>query len=248
MLVRNILLLSSFVFTFCVVAPAQDLTLDQILKNHEDTIGGAEAINKVQTLRITSRQLVGNGPQMEILIVTSIKRGGAVRAEMTMQGRTIVVAYDGTTGWTINPLTGSSEPKRLEEKTKVKAAGITIEAWVGALSILKASGNAAELLGKDVVKGSSAYKIKLTLKNSERSTYFLDTGTFLPVKLITNISPLGDMVGEAYPSDYRKIDGLLVAHSLEAQILGDQMVRVKHEKIEINVPLEDSIFKMPTQK
>ena len=225
---------------------AQDLTLDEILKKEQQAIGGNDVINKIQTLKITSRQLLANG-KAEILTITSIKRPGQMRSETTMQGNTLVAACDGSTGWTVNPLTGSSAPQRTDDKMKAKAAGVTVDSTVAALSNLKALGNTVELIGQDTAAAVLTYKIKVTFKNGETSTYFIDGRTFLPVRMISNLAPLGNMVCESTVSDYRNIEGLLFAHKIEGQLLGQQTT-INYEKVEINIPMDDSIFKFPAME
>jgi hypothetical protein len=120
-----------------------------------------------------------------------------------------------------------------------------MESSIGALVGIKAAGNTLELLGKEDVNGSPAYKLKVTLKGGMNSIYFLDAGTFLPVKIIAKVSMMGQEVeGETYPGNYKKVDGTLLAHSMEAYVNG-QTMRMDCDKIEINVPMDNSIFKMP---
>jgi outer membrane lipoprotein-sorting protein len=245
MITQRIFSLTAFVALTSFVAPAQDLTLDEILKKNEDVLGGAEVINKVQTLKMTIRMVVGGG-QMEFPMTLISKRPNLVRSESTIQGKSIISAYDGTTAWMINPLTGSSDPQKLDEKMAANLGSSDMDSSIGSLAALKAAGHTVELLGKEDVEGSPAYKIKLTRKSGLITTYFLDAGTFLPIKAITKVSQMGqEMEVEGFPSNYRKVGGIMFAHSMDGKVGGQSMMQMNFEKIEINVPIDDSIFKMP---
>jgi outer membrane lipoprotein-sorting protein len=239
------LILMCAVFT-ASAAPAQDLTLDEILKKNEDAIGGAEAINKVQTLKLTVRVTMMGG-QMDSSMIVQTKRPNLVRTDMAIMGYNATAAFDGTVAWMINSASGSSAPQKMDEK--MMPGGMqssNTDAVIGALSSLKAAGNTAELLGKENVGSVSAYKIKVTYKNGMSAHYYLDPGTFLPIKTLTRVSSMGqDVEVEGYPSDFKKVDGILFPHSLEQRMGGNAIGQVTYEKIEINVPMDDSIFRMP---
>jgi hypothetical protein len=228
-----------------IAAAAQDLTLDQILKKNEDALGGAEAISKVQTLKMSAKMVMGGG-KMEVLMTISTKRPHSVRVESVVQGKTIVAAYDGTTAWTVNPLAGSSEPQKMDEKLAASLATSDIDDSLGSLARLKAAGHTVELLGKEDVEGSQTYRIKITRKNGMIASYFLDAGTFLPIKSISKVSQMGqDIEVEAYPGNYKKVGGILFPHSVDQKIGGRTFGQMIIEKIGIDEPMDDSIFKMP---
>jgi outer membrane lipoprotein-sorting protein len=226
-------------------AIAQDLTLEQILKKNEEALGGAEAISKVQTLRITGRTAAG---EMEMQMTTSAKRPNLVRNDMTIMGYDAVSAYDGTTAWMVNGATGSTEPQKLEGSAAGNLINSRLESAIGVLAAMQAAGDSIELLGKEDVSGASSYKLKVKLKAGFESTYFLDATTFLPVKIIAKMPIMGqEMIGETYPKNYQKVGGILFAHTLEMNVNG-QTLRVTYDKVEVNAPMEDSIFKMPVKE
>jgi hypothetical protein len=245
MLTRRIFGAVLFAGLIIIAAAAQDLTLDQILKKSEDALGGSDSISKVQTLKMAAKMVMGGG-QMEMLMTVSTKRPHFVRVESVVQGKTIVAAYDGTTAWTINPLAGSSDPQKMDEKTAATLATSDIDEALGSLARLKAAGHTVELMGKEDAEGSPAYKIKITRKNGMTATHFLDAETFLPIKSINKVSQMGqEMEVEAYPGNYKKIGGILFPHSIEQKIGGRTFGQMIVEKIEINEPMDDTIFKMP---
>jgi len=54
-----------------------------------------------------------------------------------------------------------------------------------------------------------------------------------------------EMEVESFPSNFKKVGNILMPYSLEQRVGGRPMVQMTMEKIEINVPIEDSIFAMP---
>jgi len=245
MFTRRIVGVIAVVCLAFAVATAQDLTLDEILKKNEDAVGGAEAISKIQTLKMTVKMVVGGG-QMEFPMTIRTKRPNLVRSDSEIQGKTIVSAYDGTTAWMVNPLTGSSEPQKMDEKMAANLASSDMDSSIGSLAAFKAAGHTVELLGKEDVEGSPAYKIKVTRKGGLTTTSLLDTGTYLPIKAITKVTQMGqEMEVEGYPSNYKKVGGVMFAFAMDAKVGGSSMMQMIFEKIEINEPMDDSIFKMP---
>jgi outer membrane lipoprotein-sorting protein len=236
--------LFGFVALLAATVPAQEPTLDQILKKNQEALGGAEAIAKVQTLRMASRMVPADN-QGEMVMTVSTKRPNQGRTEIKVQDESAVTAFDGTTAWILSPFAGITQPQKLDDTAKAKLTVNTIESTVHSLAGLKAAGNDVELLGKEDVKGAPAYKIIVTFKSGQKSTYYLDAGTFLPVKMIANTLMLGqEMESESYPGNYRKVGGLMFAHSVEMNVSGST-IHVTYEKIEVDVPMADSIFKMP---
>ena len=237
--IRTGLCFISFVLFTGLAAVAQDLTIDQILKNNETALGGQEALGKIQTIRITTRTTVA-GAEMEIKGVTTLKRPNLMRTEIAVQGMNVVAGFDGTNAWMINPQTGP-EPQKIDQAL----VGNGMESNFQWLSGIKATGGVVELVGKEDVKGSPAYKINVVPKTGTSSTYYLDARTFLPVKVVGKLSSMGmDMQVESIPSDYKKVEGIILPHTTEAQVMGQSM-QSKME-YEINMPLDDSIFRMPS--
>lgn len=226
------------------VIQAQDLTLDQIIKKNEDAIGGAEAIGKVQTLKFAIR-LLGPDRQSKGVMTISIKRPNLVRTDALIQGTSVVSAFDGTTAWMINPLIGATEPKKIDEAL-ASDRDTNLEASIGSLASYQASGLPIVLLGKEDVGGVPAYKFRVTLKDGAIAFYFISTETFLPIKTVSKVSETGpDLEIEGYPTDYRKIGGIMFAHSIEQKAGSRSLGLMIYDKIEVNAPLDDSIFRMP---
>ena len=188
------------------------------------------------------------GPGIEAPFVMEQKRPNKVRMDITIQGMTIVQAYDGKVGWQLNPLQGRTEPEPLSEdglKQIEEQADMD-----GPLVDYKAKGHTVELLGKEKVEGSDAYKVKVTLKNGDIRYFFIDADSFLEVRTEGKTKVRGTEVeGESTIGDYKEVGGLMLPFSLESGQKGaPQKMKMTFDKIELNVPIDDARFKMPAAK
>jgi outer membrane lipoprotein-sorting protein len=243
---RTVAILAVVLLLGTVAASAQELTLDQILDKNIEALGGTAALKAVRTLTISAK-IVGGGGAVEMPTFTQTKVPDKVRMEMTFQGQTTITAFDGTDGWIINPRTGSSEPQKLpEEQLRAAAGSSDMQGLIGALKFMREAGATMELTGKEDVEGAPAYRIRVVLKNGDLQTYFIDTRSFLPVEMITKATQGGQETEmESYPSNYRKTGGILMPYRTDGKVGGKTVASTVTEKIEINLPMDDSIFKMP---
>ena len=227
----------------CLTAAAQDLTVDQIIAKNIEAHGGLEKIKAQKTLRFSGRMTLG--PGLEAPAVMEQKRPGSFRLEITLQGLTAVQAYDGQTGWQINPFAGKKDPELMgEDDLKEAQEQADID---GPLIDYKAKGNKVELVGREKVEGSDAYKLKVTLKNGDVHYFYLDADTFLEIKEESKRMIRGTEVeGETTFGDYKEEGGVMMPHSFESGPKGStQKQHITIEKVEINPPIEDARFKLP---
>lgn len=221
---------------------AQDLTLDQLLQKHYAAMGGMEAMKAVQTLMATGKA-VAMGGQLELPMVLKAKRPNMVRQEMSLQGRSIISCYDGTTAWTVNPMAGGEPTKMGETEAAQLADSADLD---GALVDYKAKGHTIEMLGKEDVEGSPAYKLKITRKSGRTETMWLDATRFLPVKTFAKVSQMGqEMEVESFTSNYKAVNGVMLPFTMEQKMGGNTLVTLTFESYVVNKDIPDSDFKMP---
>jgi hypothetical protein len=220
-------------------------TVDEIIAKNVQAHGGMEKMKAVQTVRITGKLNAGG---IRAGFLQGNKRPDKVREEQIIQGLAAIQAYDGKIGWQVNPFGGRRDPE-LMSQDDIK--GLTIDADIdGPLVDYKEKGHKAELVGHDSVEGTDCYKIKLSLKNGDVRYYFLDADSFLELKIETQSSIRGTIqYAETYFGDYEEVKGLYYSFAFESGAKGDSnRVKFAVDKVEINVPLEDSIFTMPIVK
>src|SRR5215216_5594880 len=108
MLRRFLGLIFSLTVLFCIQASAQ--TADEVIKKNIEARGGLQKIKAVKSLKATGKILQQG---LEIPISVQQKRPGSFRIDVTFQGKSQTQAYDGETGWKIDPFQGSSEPEKM---------------------------------------------------------------------------------------------------------------------------------------
>ncbi len=226
-----------------VALPAAAQTVDEVVAKSFAAMGGLEKLKAVQSVRMSGRMVLG--PGMEAPIVLELKRPKSMRVDISIQGMSIVQAYDGTTGWMLNPMSGRSTAEPLpSEMMKMVEEQADMD---GPLMDYQAKGHSAELLGKESAEGTECYKVKLTEKDGDVTVFYIDTETFLGVKQEATRTIRGSAVEtETIVGNWKDVGGLMYPHSIDAGQKGSpQRQKMTIEKIELNVPVDDARFKMP---
>lgn len=233
-------------FAFMLVIPtssARAQTADDLIARYLKTIGGSEKVGAAKTIRRSGKWRGGGG--LEADVVQENKRGGLVREEFSLQGMTAVNAYDGRTGWKIDPFQGKKDAEPLSEE---EMHGILVDAdFDEPLIDYKAKGSNAEYVGMDQFEGTDVYKVRVTLKNGDSRTYFLDTDSYVPIKIEEKRIIRGsEQEMETTLGNYKQVEGWYVPFSIETGMKGqDNKQKVTLSKVEVNVPIDDARFVKP---
>jgi outer membrane lipoprotein-sorting protein len=233
---------------FAAVLPvsAYGQTVDEIIAKHVQARGGMDKLKAAKSIRTTGKMTVG--PGMEAPVVVEQKRPSYIRIEFTIQGMTGMMAYDGKGGWSLMPFNGKKDPEAMgEDDLKEAQEQADMD---GPLIDYKEKGNKIELIGKESVEGTDAYKLKATLKDGTIQYSYLDADSYLVIKEESKRTIRGaERESEATIGDYKKVDGIMFPFSIETGAKGDsQKQKIIVEKIEINPAIDDSRFKMPEAK
>jgi hypothetical protein len=240
---RNLLLglLVGLLLPFSVGAQ----TVDEVIAKNIQARGGMEKIKAIQTVRTTGKF---SQDSFRAVYVQENKRQEKVREELIVQGLAQVQAYDGKTGWQINPFRGRKDAELMsQDDTKTLLVDGDID---GLLVDYREKGHQAELLGHDSLEGTDCFKIKLTEKNGDIRYYFLDADSYLELKIETQSSIRGEIqYTETWYGDYEQIQGVYFPFAIESNEVGsDSRQKFMVEKIEVNVPLDNTLFSMPAGK
>jgi len=240
-MIRRFVVAAAVLALIAPLASAQ--TLDEVLAKHYTAMGGLDKIKAAKSVRMTG--VMAMGPGMEAPFTLEMKRPKSMRMEFTFQGMTGIQAYDGKQGWMVMPFMGKKDPepvpteqiKDLEEQADMD----------GPLVDWKAKGNTVELLGKESVEGTDAYKVKVTRKSGDVSTMYLDAENYLIIKSESKRTVRGTEVeGESIVGDYKPVEGIMFAFAMENGQKGSpQKQKLTFSKIEVNPTLDDSRYKMP---
>ena len=149
----------------------------------------------------------------------------------------MICGYDGKTAWWFNRAR-LSEPQTLPAED---ALIFTRYADFGDLFVdYEKKGQKIELIGIEDIDGQKAHKLKITLQNGIIRYVYLDDKNFLNVKESYKSKNKKEFGLEVIYKDFRAIDGVMFPFYHD--ITGEQTII---EKVETNVDIDDSIFKMP---
>jgi hypothetical protein len=177
-----------------------------------------------------------------------LKRPTMTRLAIPFQGEIAVQVYDGVNGWKLRPYLGRHEVEPFNQ-VELKSAASQQE-LDGPLLNYAAKGTKVELEGGEMVEGRGAYKLKLALKNGDVRHLWIDAQTFLDVKIDGAPRQIDGKLRTVvtYFRNYKKVDGLLIAHELDTAVEGVPnagMQRILIDKVSLNPVLDPALFAKP---
>jgi hypothetical protein len=184
--------------------------------------------------------------QVQLPFVMELKRPDKSRIEIEFAGKTAVQVYDGSHGWKLRPFLNRNdvEPFTADE-LKSEAEGRDLD---GPLVDYAAKGTRVELVNIEPVEGHDAYKLKLTLKSGRVQYVWVDTHSFLDVKVQGISRRMDGRMHDVwiYQRDFRNVDGLLMPFVLETAVDGFPGThRMLIEKAAVNPKLDEARFAKP---
>jgi hypothetical protein len=184
--------------------------------------------------------------QVELPFVLEMQRPRKSRLEIQFAGTTAEQVYDGTQGWKVRPFLGRRQVESYTaEELKSAASQADLD---GPLIDYAAKGTSIALAGRETVDGVDAYKLSLTLKDKRVQNVWIDSRTFLEIKMEGEPRRLD---GKAHPvwvylRDYKKVDGLVMPTVYETSVQGVKSTeKINVEKILVNPRLADVRFAKP---
>jgi outer membrane lipoprotein-sorting protein len=244
------LVLVALLVSFSTQINAQ--TVDEILANYYENIGGLENFKKIEGIKMTAK--VNNGG-MEIPLEIYQFKGGKQFTRINFQGKELMQGvFDGETLWGHNFMTMKAEKSDAETTANMK---LNSNDFPDSFIDYKEKGYKVELLGKESIDGTETFKIKLTKEpitvdgkqEDDISYYFFDTENFIPIALQAEIKSgqAKGMVSEITFSDYQEVDGLYFPFSMTQGIKGQPGAPITISTIELNPKVDDSIFAFPEE-
>jgi|GEM_PF-19269 len=219
-------------------------TADEIIARYIKAVGGRERIMAVQTLRRTGKFIGGGG--FEAPYSMESKRPAMVREDFTMQGLTGVQAWDGTTGWKIEPWQGKKDAEPLGEEER---KGMIEDAEFDFPLIDYAQhGYKVEYVGTEPIEGTDTYKLKVTSPEGDVRYFYMDADYYVPIKIDTKRMVRGaEREYETILGDYKSVNGYYMPFSMEQGQKGSPFrSTIQWEKIEANVPVSNARFAKPS--
>ena len=177
----------------CFNLHANSQTAEELVNKNIEAKGGMDKIKAINTWRMTGKLIVSG---ITATAGQENMRPNLVRETFSLQGMTAVQAYDGSTGWQIQPFGGRKDPELMGDDDM---RDLLIDSdFDGPLVDYKAKGNTVEYLGHDIVDGDDALRLKVTLKNGDIVYYYLDPDTYLEIRKETQEFIRGSVRESAY--------------------------------------------------
>jgi hypothetical protein len=215
---------------------AEPMTADALVAKNLQASGGADKLRAIKSMHTVGRLRLGGG--VEAKTESFVVGPDKIRFEFSLQGLTAINAWDGKDAWAIQPFQGRREPQKISDDD---AKGLILAADIaGPLLDWKAKGNKIEYLGTEDIDGTDAHKLRVTFKNGDSRVSFIDPDHFLEIRVEDHQFIRGqEQVSTTDLGEYALVDGVYLPMEQ-----GQNQI----ESIQLNTPIDVSIFAFPTPK
>ncbi|MFN0137390.1 MAG: hypothetical protein ACKVS9_14900 [Phycisphaerae bacterium] len=236
--------------------PAPELPkASDVLDGYIEATGGKAAWQRVRTRHsIGTFDMAAMGVKGKIETWAQTPSKVATRVEMGALG-TKETGCDGKAAWEIVNLgeigellgEGDGKGKKVRLLEGAELAYALREATFNADLRWREMTKEAETIGEETIDGKETYKVRVVTKDGATMVMWYDKPSRLLVRVDTKArTEMGEVDVPVYPSDYRKVCGVLIAHKTTTRMMGMEQTAV-FEKIEINKPVDAKRFVKPRE-
>ena len=227
-------------------APAAAQTVDEIVARHVKARGGEQKLKSIQTIKIT--RTVGT-PFTRVNVVLFRKRPNLLRVEQTPAGQSTasVGGVNATAVW--DPAGGGKVALR-PEPMAAQSRDVDADFDGDLLVDWKAKGHKVTFEGRETVDGVDTFKLKVATPGGAVRDIYLDANTYLDYQHV-GAMPLPNKRMREFTikfSNWKDVDGVKFPFDLDEErregIINQSFATYTHS-IELNVPMEDSLFETP---
>ena len=233
----SIFVLSSTCFTALV---ADSPTLDEIIQKNFEARGGAENWQAVKSMKIAGDFTSFSVPRPYTMYR---KRPDFYRIEYFLSTKQVTRTYDGEATWWINPWFETFDAGPIPSPDSLVT--LREKEFENILWNYRKKKSQVELLGTGDVDGQACYRLKVTQENGSEETWYINSDTFLEIKMEGHTYTFSEKVELViYFDDFRETGGIMLPYFVEQEFSTFHRV-YEIEKIDINFEIDDSIFKIP---
>jgi hypothetical protein len=242
-------LLRAGILIACLAGPlavwAQDQPLppaEKILDKYVEVTGGKATYEKI-TNRVTKGmiEMVGSGIKFDVTIYAAAPNKMYSLLESKELGK-IEKGIDGDVVWEMSLMAGP------QVKTGDERALVLRSTALDGVANWRKLFKKVECPGVETVDDKPCYKIVLTPAEGEPEVRWYDKESNLLAKTAVTLKlPAGTVPIESYPSDYKPVNGILLAHKVKQVVAGVQQTLIVAEKIEHNVQMPKDRFDLPAE-
>src|SRR5580658_1436447 len=226
----------------CLAAFSFAQTADELIAKNIEARGGMDKIKAIKTLRMTGKF---DGDGITATVGQENVRPNLVRETFSLQGMVVIQAFDGSTGWHIQPFGGKKTPELMGEDD---LRDLLLDAdFDGPLVDYKEKGNTVEYLGHDEVDGDDALRLKVTLKNGDLVYYYLDPDTFIEIRKEVQQFIRGSVRDHVVGlGSYKPVAGVMFPFSISRGPKNHPDAQTSTiQKMEVNVTIDPADFALP---
>lgn len=237
--------ISLFVLSLFIIGllatQAQSQSAPEILKKMIDAMGGKQALEKITDTTISgSMDLTQMGLSGAITVYQ--KEPNKARYDIEVMGMVITQACDGEIAWMTNPQTGMTEEMPADQAIYLKRESLGNSVYLKPEKM----GITFTYKGKENIDGKDYLVLEQAYADGYIATIYIDPDTYLAFKgkgkTLNNMGV--EVEAETFFSDYKKVDGITVAHTLVSYQNGEEFMTMTVTDVKFNSGLEDSLFAM----
>lgn len=233
-------LVVTFLLMMIFTSSSFSQTVDEILAEHFAAIG-QDKLLATNTVMMKGKIIQQS---FEIPFTSYQKRPMNFRSEAEFQGMKISSGFDGTQGWSINPMMGSTDPQPMTEE-QIDRMKIQAD-YDGLFYNYKEKGYTVEFVGKENVDDIETYVLKLTRPNGDVVTSYIDAENYVLLKSKSKMKIQGvDTETEVIFSNYKYVNEILNPFSMETKMNGETAMQMTFDEISYDTDMPDSLFLMP---
>jgi len=223
---KLIFIMAGLIIMSCINAQS----LDEIVKKYTEA-SKLDNVANVKTIKITATMSVMG---MDLPMTLWMKNPNKIKSVTSINGQDMIQVFDGTKGYSVNPMTGSSDPVEMTPDQVKQTLRTNMFQNYLAEALKKGQ---LSLEGEENVNDKPAFKIKFDADGIV-SYIDIDKSSYYVVKTSTTNN---GVVVDSYLTDYAETNGVVVPMKTSTSAQGMDMV-MNFTKVEIDTPMEDSLF------
>ena len=212
-----------------------------IIDRYVQAIGGRDAVMRHRSIRyVGTFEMPAAGMKGNLTLVQAAPNKMAMVVDLPGMGQ-MVSGYDGTVGWSVNPVQG---PRVLEGKELEQ-----LRENAGPAAMLRSPDRvrSAETVELTSLGGQPCYKVKITYHSGRESFDCYSPATGLMVgATTTQESPMGSVQVTTLFDDWKEFGGLRTPTKQRLQMLGQEQV-LTIDRLEFDHPEDAKVLEIPEQ-
>jgi hypothetical protein len=216
-------------------------TAEELIAKHIDARGGVAKLKAIQSVRI-ERTIAATFNDIDLVIYK--KRPNLYRSEQKPEGSPapIVRGFSDTAWETANGKTTVRDGAQAIEQREIDGD------FDGFLVDYKEKGHTVALEGRQRAGATDTWKLKVTMKSGAVRYVYLDAATMLETRQegTVQLTPQRRVATTVTFDDWREVNGVKFPFAIqeEREAAGQTFVFYT-KKIDVNVPVDDALFRMP---